>query len=774
MVRDGHARFEVLSATLIRLEYADDDHFEDRPSMTAIERLFPPVPFTTTVSRHVRVIQTGALTLRYREGPGPFTPQNLLVAVPLGAGSTAAQPSWQPESNPGNLGGWRRALDTEQGPVPLHEGLLSRAGWYLLNDTQTVVLTADAPGFALRPHHAGSYQDGYFFGYGHNYAQGLADLRALTGPAPLLPRKAFGAWYSRYYAYSEQEYHSLLMQFRANGVPLDTLSVDTDWKREANRLAGALASTAVGANPLKPYSWNGWEWDRSLFPDPKRFLAWAHGLGLSVTLNVHPSIDSTDPRFAATEAHAGGLTQDNSCWGVQADPSGQCYVFDWTSPRQLDAYFALHNPLEAGGVDFWWLDWCCDGSSAQAPGLTADTWINSRYALHNRARDERWLSFARMGGSFQAGNGGGGTTGAFAEHRYTMHFTGDTCATWPMLAFEAQFTAEEGNIGLPYVTHDIGSYNGVPVAGTCGALPVSKVAGHLPEDLYVRWVQFGTFQPLDRLHSDHGDRLPWQYSPSAAAAAGAFLRLREELVPYLYTMARRSYDTGLPMVRALYLQWPDLAGAYSHPSEYTLGPDMLVAPVISPGSSARTSVWIPPGTWIDYFTGAHFTGPTTVQLEVPLQQYPVFVRSGAVIPTQPEELSTTAVGPQDPLVLTAWPGAAGSFDVYDDQGQGFSYQDGANTWTHVTATQPTPSCTSLTIAAARGRFPGAPAARSWEVRFADVAAPGAVTLGGRPLPSGPPGSPGTFSYDRASRTVAVRTPELSTKSPVTITAGPCR
>jgi alpha-glucosidase (family GH31 glycosyl hydrolase) len=343
-----------------------------------------------------------------------------------------------------------------------------------------------------------------------------------------------------------------------------------------------------------------------------------------------------------------------------------------------------------------------------------------------------------------------------------------------MLAFEAQFTAEEGNIGLPYVTHDIGSYNGVPVAGTCGALPVSKVAGHLPEDLYVRWVQFGTFQPLDRLHSDHGDRLPWQYSPSAAAAAGAFLRLREELVPYLYTMARRSYDTGLPMVRALYLQWPDLAGAYSHPSEYTLGPDMLVAPVISPGSSARTSVWIPPGTWIDYFTGAHFTGPTTVQLEVPLQQYPVFVRSGAVIPTQPEELSTTAVGPQDPLVLTAWPGAAGSFDVYDDQGQGFSYQDGADTWTHVTATQPTPSCTSLTIAAARGRFPGAPAARSWEVRFADVAAPGAVTLGGRPLPSGPPGSPGTFSYDRASRTVAVRTPELSTKSPVTITAGPCR
>src|SRR5207245_5828182 len=139
-----------------------------------------------------------------------------------------------------------------------------------------------------------------------------------------------------------------------------------------------------------------------------------------------------------------------------------------------------------------------------------------------------------------------------------------------------------------------------------------------------------------------------------------FLRLRETLVPYLYTLARAAYDGGLPMARALYLDWPDLPAAYDNPTEYTLGSDVLVAPVTSPGDPASQAVWIPPGTWYEYLTGERFSGPRTVQLSVPLGRYPVFVRAGAIIPTQPSGLATTASGPQDPLVLTTWPGPRGS------------------------------------------------------------------------------------------------------------------
>jgi hypothetical protein len=763
-VRDGAARFEVVSPTLIRLEYAADGHFENGPTMTVPKRTLPRRRFTTYVRGGTRFIRTRALTLRYRRGSGPFSARNLSIVVRRGGVRATARPDWSPGSSRRNLGGWRRGIDNESGPVPLHDGLLSRDGWYLLDDSQTVLLTSAAPGFATRPAHGGAYQDGYFFGYGHDYARGLADLRRLTGPAPLLPRKAFGVWFSRYYPYSAADYRTLLGQFRANGVPLDTLSVDTDWKRVSNPALAPVASTIAGGTATQPYSWDGWEWNTDQFPDPRGFLSWAHDQGLSVALNVHPSINGDDPQFSATDARAGGLTKDTgTCQVLVATPSG-CFVFDWTKPRQLDAYFALHDAIESDGADLWWLDWCCDGSSAQAPGLSADTWINSRYAERNARRGTRWPVLSRIGGSYQGeGNDGDASTGdngvgAFAEHRDAIHFTGDTCASWEMMAFESLFTASEGNIGLPYVSHDIGSFNGPPVGGKCSSNPNAK----LTDEMYVRWVQFGTFQPLDRLHSNHGSRLPWEYSAPASTIAADYLRLREALVPYLYTLARASYDTGLPMTRALYLQWPRRAEAYGHPTEYALGRDMVVAPVTAPGDPASQSVWIPPGRWVDYTTGARFKGPRTVDLRVPLGEYPVFVRAGAVVATQPA-VSTTSEGPQDHLILTTWAGGRGSFDLYDDGGQGFAYRRRAFSRTRVTSDLARPGCARMTIGRARGHFTGALARRSWQLRFAGAGRPQTVTIGGRRV-SG-------WSYDAPRRTLSVSTPALRTNAAATVVAG---
>jgi hypothetical protein len=744
----------VLSPTLIRLEYAADGTFEDQPTMTAINRALPVPRFTTSVRQGVRVIQTSALTLRYVRGSGPFTPANVRITLRLGGRVVTAAPSWAPGSDPANLGGWRRALDVQVGPVPLHDGLLSRSGWYLLDDTRTVLFAAGSPGFAVRRQRTGPYQDGYFFGYGQDYARGLRDLRALTGPAPLLPRSAFGVWFSRYYAYTEQDYHDLIAQFRANRVPLDTLSVDTDWKHENNPLFAPAASVVVGGTANQGYSWNGWEWDAKVFPDSQRFLDWAHGQGLAVTLNIHPSIGSDDPQWQSTQARSGGLIPSSGeCQVLMADPA-QCGVFDWTNPRHLDAYFALHAPLERQGVDFFWLDWCCDASQAQAPGLSADTLINSRYQQREAARGLRWPAFSRIGASFQgpgadgdAGDGGG--PGAFAEHRYTIHFTGDTCATWPMLGFEAQFTADEGNIGLPYVSHDIGSFDGVPINGPCQTFVTNP---RLPDDLYVRWVQFGAFQPLDRLHSNHGYRLPWDYAGEAGAIAADFLRLRESLIPYLYTVARQSYDTGLPMARHLYLGWPAMQAAYEHPSEYTFGDELLVAPVAAPGDPARTDVWFPPGTWVDTFTGEHHAGPSAQTLSVPLQRMPVFARAGAIVPRAPyTDYSTQR--PLSTLDLDVYAGHSGNFTLYEDAGHGFGYQQRAFTRTLIQWSQ---FARRLTIAAARGRFPGQLRSRAYVVRLIGIAAPRRVRVGGRAVGRSRAGSPG-WSYDSSSRTLTIRT-----------------
>jgi hypothetical protein len=760
IIRDGPARFEVLTPTLVRLEYAQDGRFEDRPTMTAIERRLPIARYVTRLVGGERVIRTAELLLSYRRGTGPFTAQNLSLALMPAGRRATLHPSFAPGASAGNLGGWRRSLDLVSAPVPLHDGLLSRAGWDMLDDTATVVLTSGSPGFAVRPAHVGAYQDGYLFAYGHDYARGFADLRALTGPAPLLPRSAFGVWFSRYWPYREQEYHDLVARFRAEAVPLDTLSVDTDFKRESDPIGAAVAAAVAGA-PGMPYAWDGWEWNTSLFPDPQRFVEWAHDEGLALTFNVHPSISSHDPQWQATQDRSGGLrSSSGTCRVLIADATAQCGVFDWTNPRQLDAYFALHAPFERQGVDFWWLDWCCDDSGAIAPGLTADTFINSRYAAREHARGLRWPAFSRIGASYQLGNDGTGGAGAFAEHRYTMHFTGDTCATWEMLAFEAQFSVAEGNIGLPYVSHDIGSFHGQPLGGQCGQVGTSRLSAHLPDDLYVRWVQLGAFQPLLRLHSDHGDRLPWEYGAVAHKATADILRLREALVPYVYTLARETYDTGLPIVRGLYLQWPELEGAYGSRSEYTVGKDLLVVPVASPGDPATTTVWFPPGEWVDLFTGQRHRGPGSETLSVPLARMPVFASAGAVVVTQPE-VSHTPPGPASALIATAYPGGRGAFALYDDQGVGFGYQRRAFTRTPLVHVQ-RGGRSELTIGPARGAFVGALSARAWELRFPGVPAPRRVTINGRSLKRMPIASGLGWSYDTAARTLHVLTGQAPT------------
>jgi alpha-glucosidase (family GH31 glycosyl hydrolase) len=716
LVNAGSARFAVITPTLIRLEYAQDHRFEGGRTMTTAgeERLAVPA-YTVTRAGGWLTIRTARVMLRYRLGSGAFSALN--VSLVLGTRGATVHPT--AASEPPALGGWRRALDLESGPVALHPGLLSRAGWYVLDDTATALITSVSPGFSVRPPHHGDYQDWYLFAYGSSYATALADLRALTGPAPLPPRKAFGVWFSRYWPYSEQDYHNLVAAFRSNRVPIDTLSIDTDFKHESNA-AGAAAAAIVAGAPGKPYSWDGWEWDTSLFPDPQRFIDWAHAEGLGLTLNIHPSISTDDPQWPATESRAGGLTASSGlCRVLIADPFARCEVFDWTKPRQIRAYFALHAPFAHQGVDFFWLDWCCDDSSAVAPGLTADTWINSLYAHEQRARGSRWPAFARVGASYSGADGvdgdtQGGGTGIFAEHRYTIQFTGDTCATWPTLAFEAQFTAAEAAVGLPYVSHDIGSFNGQPEAGQCSA-QTGLLNEHLPDDLYARWVAFGAFQPLDRLHSNHGDRLPWQYDPAADAAAAGFLRLREALNPYIYTLARRAYDTGLPIAGPLYLQWPRFAAAYAHASEYTFGPDMVVEPVSASGDPASATVWVPPGTWIDYFTGQRFRGPAAATLSVPLSQMPVLVRAGAVIPTQPFA-PFTPPGPPRTVILTVFPGPAGAFTLYDDRGAGFGYQRGAFTRTSIVF-RTRGRRRTVTIGPGRGRFLGEVGSRSWVVCF---------------------------------------------------------
>src|SRR4051812_7036618 len=857
-VRDGAARFEVVTPTLIRLEYAADGRFEDGPTFNVPSRHFAAMRFHTSVEHGYRVIDTGRVTLRYREGSGPFTAANTSVQVGRGVtghpgfpaapgscafgtaceaedgrlnggesvnydhtgftgrgftadyGQVGATDAWTvsgapagdaelqvryanggtvtrtlttsagtlslpptggwdtwgtamlplhvpggdtpvttacaagdgcnvnldsvaltapgatypdhsttpapPADEPGQLGGWTRGLDeypnqagTSIADVKLHPGILNRRGWSLLDDTYTALRT---PGgwAAERPAHRGAYQDGYLFGYGEDYATALSDLRTLTGPAAMLPERAFGVWFSKFFPYSTSDYeNALIPAFRSHGVPLDNLVADTDWK--------------------SPQQWDGWNWSPALFPDPDAFLAYARSQDLNVTLNVHAGIDQSDPRFAQAQQTAKGkLTRAAQCF------SPACYRFDWSDADQAKAWFDLHQPFEDQGVRQWWLDWCCTDSFVGLQGLTPDSWINDLYARDTDARGLRGFVLARIGASFEDYRGAP-APGPWGEHRSTVHFTGDTDPTWDDLAMAVKLTAAEGAIGQPYVSHDIGSFKG----------------RHLPDDLYTRWVQFGAFQPILRLHSDHGDRLPWEYGAGQAPATDA-LRLREALVPYTYSLARESVATGIPMVRSLYLDYPREDAAYDHPGEYLYGRDMLVAPVTTPGQIATQDVWFPPGRWIDYFTGATFNGPTTATMKVPLGRIPVFVRAGGIVTEQPQ-MSHVGAQLASPLTLKVYSGDSGSFSLYSDAGEGFGYQHGQYAETPISYRERGRS-SRLTIGADYGHYAGQLAGRAYDIALVDLTQPYGVTVGHQRLPQVSAGDSGPgWSYDAATATV---------------------
>ncbi len=857
-VRDGAARFEVVTPTLIRLEYAADGRFQDGPTFNVPSRHFAATHFRTSVEHGYRVIDTGRVTLRYRQRSGPFTAANTTVQIGRGATGHPAFPaapgsctfgtaceaedgrlnggesvnydhtghtgrgfsadygqvgatgawtvsgapggdaelqvryanggtvtrtlttssgtlslpptgSWDtwgvatlplhaeqgdtivttacgasdgcnvnldsvaltapgaayPDHStttppaadePGQLGGWTRGLDeyanqagTSISDAKLHPGILNRRGWSLLDDTYTALRT---PGgwVAERPAHRGVYQDGYLFGYGDDYATALSDLRTLTGSAAMLPERAFGVWFSEFFPYSTSDYENeLIPAFRAHGVPLDNLVADTDWK--------------------SPQQWDGWNWNPALFPDPGAFLGFAKSQNLDVALNVHAGIDQSDPRFAQAQQTAKGkLTRAAQCF------SPTCYRFDWSDADQAKAWLDLHQPFEDQGVRQWWLDWCCTDSYVGLQGLTPDSWINDLYARDTDARGLRGFVLARIGASFEDYRGAP-APGPWGEHRSTVHFTGDTDPTWDDLAMAVKLTPAEGAIGQPYVSHDIGSFKG----------------RHLPDDLYTRWVQLGAFQPILRLHSDHGDRLPWEYGAGQAPATDA-LRLREALVPYTYSLARQSVDTGLPIARALYLEYP---GVYDHPDEYLYGPDVLVAPVTSPGPIATRDVWLPPGRWIDFFTGATFGGGRTVSVKVPLDRMPVFVKAGSVVARQP---GTSHVTAPSALAISAYAGGSGDFTLYSDAGEG---QSQASARTRLSY-RDHGSWSSLTIGADAGHYPGQPSRRTYTVDFVDVSAPKHVVAGLVPLPRS------AWSYDAATATLHVRTGAVSTRFPLTI------
>lgn len=630
MVEGECYRITVITEGLIRLEYAKHGIFEDRPTQAVWNRDLGICNYQVVDTADELEIITDRIHLNYDKKP--FSSNGLSIKVKGGLfpfGNVWNYGNKDHTFEKGELKGTARTLDGADGEIPLEDGLTAKTGYAVLDDSKSLVIREDG-WVEMR---SNPEEDLYFWGYGTDYLTCIQDFYKISGAIPMIPRYALGNWWSRYHKYTEASYRELMERFAGEKIPFSVAVLDMDWH-------------LVDIEEKYGSGWTGYTWNRELFPNPKEFLRWLHNQGLHVTLNVHPA-DGVRAHEEMYEAMGRNLGMDTTDLEKELPIS-----FDISDEKFVEAYFThLHHPQEKAGVDFWWIDWQ-QGNLSKVEGMDPLWMLNHYHFLDNGREGKRPMTFSRYAGP--------------GSHRYPIGFSGDTIITWESLNFQPFFTSSASNIGYAMWSHDIGGH----------------MMGAKDDELSGRWLQFGVFSPITRLHSTNSrfnSKEPWRYRTEIRAVMEDFLRLRHKMLPYLYTMNYRQYAEGIPMILPMYYQYPKEHQAYEVPNQYLFGSEMMVAAVTTPCikgiNMAKTSVWIPKGEWYDFFTGLRYQGGRIMQLYRDIKSIPVLVKAGGIIPFQEDYMENTSENPGE-LHLYVYAGADGSFTLYEDDNITTGYQNG--------------------------------------------------------------------------------------------------
>lgn len=699
-------RFTVLTEEMIRLEYCEDGKFEDRATQCVIDRKFKVPEYQVIENEESLEIITDKIHLVYNKQK--FTDYGLSVQV---RGNISVYHSiWHFGEEATDLRGTARTLDEADGAIELEHGIISRFGYGILDDSRSLVITEDG---WVEPRKEDCI-DIYFLGYGHEYEHCLKDYYHLTGKTPLFPRYALGNWWSRFYRYNDQEYKALMTRFEKEEIPFSVSVIDMDWH-------------LVDIDPKYGSGWTGYTWNKELFPDPKEFMTWLHDHGLKVTLNVHP---------------AGGVQAHEEKYKEMAEAMGRDWEkeepvnFDVTDQKFLKAYFEyLHHPNEEEGVDFWWLDWQ-QGGLSKIPGLDPLWMLNHYHYLDSGRRGKRRLTFSRYAG--------------MGSHRYPVGFSGDTIISWESLAFQPYFTANASNVGYGWWSHDIGGH----------------MKGYRDEELSTRWIQFGVFSPIMRLHSSNSaftGKEPWNYNAVSENIMKRYLKLRHEMIPYLYTMNYHASHDGQPLIRPMYYLEPEQPEAYEVPNEYYFGTELVVCPITEPtdkaAGTACVKAWIPEGKWYDIFSGLKYDGGRMLELYRSLEDIPVLAKEGAIIPlTDLTEYTNSVENPKE-LAVKIVPGKKNAFILMEDTGD--TCEDKEENWAQTKLEWINEN--EFIIHPANGNLDVIPKRRTWKMEFYGIADVDnlEVTVGGKAIET-------ERIYDEKRHICQVNIPETEVTEQITI------
>lgn len=634
------------------------------------------------------------------------------------------------EEGVGNLRGKSRDL-YQQNMKMVVPHLVSSKGYGILWDCCSLMTFHDDEG--------GSYwwadtvdELDYYFLHGGSF-DGVTNLyHQLTGPAPMLPKWAFGFIQSKERYVNDAELIEVAGEYRRRRIPLD--AVVLDWKSWPN-----------GSG------WGQKSFDPARFPDPSGMTSELHAMGARLMVSIWPIMTNGCPDQNEMLEHGKML-------GNQA-------TYDAFDPIARKVYWEQANRgLFAHGVDAWWCDCTepfeADWSGAVKPDPEERLRVNTGEAAKYIDRGLiNAYSLPHSQGIYDGQRAQSSakrvlnlTRSSYAgQHRYaTVCWNGDICATWETLRRCIPEGVNFCATGEPYWTTDIGGFfinndpdywfwRGDYPAGCRGLTGMDAMAPDPADtgcsdlgfhELYTRWMQYAVFLPMFRSHGTDAAREIWRFGEAGNAfydAIAGAIHLRYQLLPYLYTLASEVTHHGRMMLRAIALDFPDDPVTGGIDDQFLCGPSLLVCPVTRPmfyGPDSQPlhdvpqsrQVYLPVGCdWYDFHTGDRHSGGQTITAAAPLASIPVFVRAGTILPIGPVVQHTGEYSPE-PIELRVYPGADAGFSLYDDAGDGYGYEQGEYTLTPMHWDDAT---RQLTISERQGAFPGMAACQDFRVALAD-------------------------------------------------------
>lgn len=545
----------------------------------------------------------------------------------------------------------------------------------------------------------------YYFMYGPKFPTILDLYTTVTGKSPLLPLYAFGLHVGTYSGgtwgheemTSTQYVVALVHRFRELGIPLDVLHLDSTW-RIFGEEGGKGATT--------------FEW-RPTFKNPEAMFDSLYALNINaVGLHLRPRFDNGEQLNLLDQARAKGYTYP------EADSPGEFVNF-----------------FDSAAVDWWWEngvkrvadqgamflktdEGSAFGHKANESDKVGPTGKNIA-KLHNlfpiayaKAPYEKFSEYNGMRGISMRGMNHT-REGYAGVQRYPFIFAGDWPSEWQYFAPVIKAGLNIGLSGVGYWTHCMGGFE-----------------HQADPELYIRWVQFGMFSPVAHLFGmDHpGYKEPWNYGDEALKIFKQYDEMRYRLIPYMYAHAYQLYETGMPIMRALVLDYQDDVNVYDIADQYMFGESMMICPVTTKGAQTRV-VYLPEGEWYNYWTGKKTAGKKYINVVSPIDQMPIFIKAGAIIPRQ-EVVQYVGEEKIDHLTLDIYPDSASTFTLYDDDGKSTSYQQGNYATTDIMAMQEDGPLT-VQIKSPEGNF-DVPE-RTYSLEIHTDTKPNTVTLAGKQL-----------------------------------------